>query len=277
MNPRSAIFRRAMLAFAVAGVAALLSPPSAWSAVGFMPHRAIYKLAMSKARSGGVVDAQGQLELEWADVCDGWVVRQRTRLRVTRAEGGDLQNAWSLNAWEAKDGLSYRFFFRHLLPGGQSVERRGRARLGGPGEAGEAVYSFPEERRITLPEGTLFPSEHSFQQMELAADEVQSGWHLVFDGGAERGLYGISTTLAKTLPGAAEEVSPLLRQQRSWRLSLAFFPMDQEAAEAAMPDHEQSVRVFANGVIDEITLDYGEFVLDASLQELEALPAPDCR
>ena len=36
------------------------------------------------------------------------------------------------------------------------------------------------------------------------------------------------------------------------------------------------VSIYANGVIDELTLDYGSFKVDAALKKLEPLPDPGC-
>lgn len=59
----------------------------------------------------------------------------------------------------------------------------------------------------------------------------------------------------------------------SWRVNLAFFGVGAESVE---PEQEQGLRLFANGVVDEMHLDYGDFVLDADLTELTRLPAPEC-
>lgn len=241
-------------------------------AAPLLPHRAVYVLTLGENRGGQVTDARGQLLFEWADVCDGWSVRQRTRIVVTSTQGVDIDSGWTLSSWESKDGLTYRFFSRRLLAGQKAEELRGTARLKGPGLGGEAIYSAPEDRRVALPAGTLFPTEHSRRLLDSAERRELPDWKLVFDGGGEKGLYGVAAALVRALPGEAERNydSPLLDALHSWRLRLAFFPMDREAIE---PEHEQALRIFANGVVDELTLDYGDFSLVARLQELEALPA----
>jgi len=45
---------------------------------------------------------------------------------------------------------------------------------------------------------------------------------------------------------------------------------------AAEPEYEQEMRLFANGVVDDLLLDYGDFTLDAELVDLVALPPPQC-
>jgi hypothetical protein len=259
-----------------AALAVLLQGPAAEAAPSFTPHRAVYDLALTQSREGAVVDARGVLEFEWSDVCDGWAVRQRTRLALSGAQGGDFADASTLNTWESKDGLSYRFFYRRLSSLGEREDRRGTARLEGPGEGGEVVYSDPEEQRESLPEKTVFPSELALRLLELAHGVALPEWHTVFDAGGETGLYGTSVTLTKALSAdvPSRHDSPLLKGLPSWRVRLAFYPMADR--ETATPEYEQDLRIFANGVVDELILHYDDFSLDATLTELEALVPPDC-
>ena len=67
--------------------------------------------------------------------------------------------------------------------------------------------------------------------------------------------------------------SELLAGQPSWRVRLAFFPMSRRTPE---PDREQAFRFFANGVVDELQLDYEDFTIVGTLEELTPLPDPGC-
>ena len=264
-------------AAAFAAVALLLGLPAAAQAATIAPHKAIYALhlAEEQQRFGGVSDARGKLEFDWEDVCDGWAVRQRTHVIVTHRDGSEAAFGWTLNAWEAKDGLSYRFFLRRLFATGESEEIRGTATLSGPGGAGEAVYQQPEGRRIPLPAGTVFPTEHSLQVIDAVQGGALPFWREVFDGSGEEGLFGINVALARAIePGSPTSLdSPLLVDVPSWQVGIAYFGMGEEASE---PEYEQEMRLFANGVVDELLLDYGDFTLDARLADLQDSPAPDC-
>ncbi len=250
---------------------------AAEAATGFLPHRAVYDLSLAKSRSNGsVTGAEGKLEFEWADVCTGWTVSQRTRVRMTTVEGQVFDFGWTLNALEGRDGRSYRFFIRRLNIDGSSEELRGKARLGDVGEAGVAVFSAPEARELPLPKGTLYPTAHSLLLIEADRNGELPLWVTVFDGSGDTGLFGINAALSEVLPSDAPTrfESALLSGQESWRLHLAYFGMDETVAP---PEHEQTLRLFANGVVDEMLLDYGDFVLEADLAVLEALPDPGCK
>ncbi len=250
---------------------------AAEAAAGFLSHRAVYDLSLAKSRSSGsITGASGRLEFEWADVCTGWTISQRTRVRMTTIEGKVFEFGWTLNALEGRDGRSYRFFIRRLNIDGSSEELRGKARLGDAGEGGVAAFSAPEPREVPLPKGTLFPTAHSLLLIEAARNGALPLWVTVFDGSGDTGLFGVNAALSQTLPAEAPNrfESPLLRGQASWRLHLAYFGMDETIAE---PEHEQALRLYANGVVDEMLLDYGDFVLRADLGVLEALPELECK
>ena len=113
-------------------LAGLAAGPGGWraaQAAGFLPHRAVYDLSLAKSSSGGAMArAEGKLEFEWADVCTGWTVSQRTHVRMLTSEGQSFDFGWSLNALESRDGRRYRFFIRRVNPGGSDEEVRGEAR-----------------------------------------------------------------------------------------------------------------------------------------------------
>ena len=74
------------------------------------------------------------------------------------------------------------------------------------------------------------------------------------------------SSLAADEPASIE--SALLAGLPSWRVRLAFFPLERQTPE---PDREQGFRVFSNGIVDELVIDYGDFSIDANLEALSAL------
>ena len=255
-------------------VLASVSPANAGPVI--MPHRAVYDLSLAKsAGAGAITQAQGKLEFEWADACANWTVSQRTRVQLIAGSGDEVEFGWSLNALEAKEGSTYRFFIRRLNVGEAPEDVRGEASLKGPGKGGLAKYEEPDQHEVVLPKGTLFPSAHSLVLLEAAERGALPLGRVVFDGSGDQGIFFVNAVLSKELAPDVQLPldSPLLRGQKSWRVNLAFFSLDQAAAE---PEHEQTLRMYANGVVDDLILDYGDFSLRASLQALEALPPAGC-
>jgi len=242
----------------------------------FAPHRAVYDMRLSAARgSRGATSIQGLMEFTWRDVCDGWSIDYKSRMQVTFAEQGTRELSWNYSSWESDDGREFRFFLRRYAGGQETLRSRGEAELT-PGEGGTAAFTQPEQRSIELPPDTLFPKAHS----EAIVRAAQAGdtflWRHVFDGtGEDGGLFGVNATILKPLQ--PDQDLPLqhelLAGQPSWRMSLAYFPA---GARESTPESEQSMRMFANGVVGTLTIDYGDFVVVAELTELEALDRPDC-
>ncbi len=242
----------------------------------FEPHRASYDLTLERARSGDVSSASGQLSFEWRDVCDGWSIRQLTRVQVGRSEGVGLDFGWRFDSWEAKDGTAYRFFIDRFSQGRKTETIAGRASLQAVGEGGTARFDQPFESEVALPAGTIFPTWHSFEMIALAEAEQRQIWRTVFDGSSEDdGLTGVSAVMLgeAATPAVPEVGAELLAGRPARRLYLAYYGMDAGESE---PIHEQEVLIYSNGVADDFVFDYGDFALRAELVELEALPKPDC-
>ena len=234
------------------------------------PHRAIYDLSLARVGDGGqVTQARGKLEFEWADACTGWTISQRTRITLVAGEGQVIEFGWSLNALEAKDGSQYRFFIRRFNPGQPPEEVKGTA-LKDESGGGSAAFQLPEDSRLELPKGTLFPTEHSLLMLEAAARGEPNLGRVVFDGSGDEGIFFVNAAVTEALPADVKLPfeSPLLKGQASWRINLAYFSLDETVAE---PEHEQALRLYANGVVDDLILDYGDFALRATLETLEPL------
>ncbi|GAB4391886.1 MAG: cell envelope integrity EipB family protein [Kiloniellaceae bacterium] len=260
------------LTFCCGGLAPAVAAPAG---AELAPHKAVYALSLGSLQSSSpIIDAAGAFEFEWRDVCDGWAVSQKFRIALLYEGGVSVNFGWSLSSWEGKDGKRYRFFIRRFDGSGQTESLRGEAELGDDG-SGRAVFHDPEAREIELPAGTLFPTQHTRHVLARAEAGEVPVWTLVFDGSGDEGLFGVSAALSQRLaPDAPARLSSsLLQDVPSWRVDLAFFGAEEENAE---PEQEQGLRLYANGVVDEMRLDYGDFVLDADLTELVELPAPDC-
>src|SRR5690348_5612712 len=65
--------------------------PAAAGAADIMPHRALYTMSLSRAGGdAGVTGASGTMAYQWGEVCDGWTVEQRYRLKMAYSESEDV-------------------------------------------------------------------------------------------------------------------------------------------------------------------------------------------
>jgi len=252
----------------------LLAAPA--SATQLLSHRASYLLTLGRSQSGSdVVNVQGVMTYEFADACDGWTTTQKARIRMLFEDGHSSEIGWNLNSWESKDGERYRFFLRNLDGDNVTSEVKGDAAVEGPGKAGVASYEAPKPKKVALPQGTLFPTGHSLAILRHIAAGDPTFLAAVFDGTDDSGAVEVSTVVGgeMTPEPAMAKLSPVLAAGPVYRLGLAYFSLQ---GTESTPQQEQTVSMYANGVVDRLTLDYGSFKVDAVLKEIVALPVPGC-
>ena len=254
----------------VSGVAAAAVPAEA---LEIAPHRAIYDVRLSQLRSGTAVsDVDGQMLFQWADACDAWIVDQRYQLDFVYQEGQTVEVNTSYTTWETKDGLAFTFNLRRTSNGTVEEELRGKATLDDDGEGGVADFRLPDEHAQDLPAGTLFPTAHTIELIDRAMAGDPFFLATLFDGSEAEGLVELSAVIGDLQEADEDAEDPLLAGP-SWSVQMAFFALAQESA---TPDYEISVRLYANGVIDEMLIDYGDFVMVAELALLEPMEASGC-
>lgn len=234
------------------------------------PHRALYDLSLAASRQGsGIVAVEGGMAVDWAEACEGWTMTQQFVLRVG-GEGGDAEISSHATSWETRDGRQYRFSVRNMANGAETERISGQAQMPAGGGPGEAVFEQPKPRRLVLPPGTLFPTQHAYVVLgEVDKAPTIIGRH-VFDGMTEEGLVEINAAIGRAIaPGSP---IPELAGRASWPLDMAFFANRDDST----PEHEIAMRVFDNGVVDDLRLDFGEFAVLAKLKRLELRPHPHC-
>ncbi|HVM82169.1 MAG TPA: cell envelope integrity EipB family protein [Stellaceae bacterium] len=243
------------------------------AAVEIAPHRALYALSLESAKPGsGVLGATGTMLYEWGEACDAWTVKQDFDLNLAYEDSDEVKLGSSMVSWESKDGLRYRFNERRTKNGELDEEIRGNARLEGADKGGKAEFTRPEAKTMTLAPRVLFPTIHTVYLIERALAGETFIQREVFDGATVDNA-GLITAIV--LPGGPKEKeldSPLLKG-KSWRMHLAFFPSDPQADR---PDYELTMRLYENGVSSEMSLDYSDYIVHATLEKIEPLQRPSC-
>lgn len=239
-------------------------------------HRASYVLSLKSTKSGsGIADVTGRMVFEIADACDGWTVNQKLELRILSSEAPELVTDTSYTSWESKDGLKFRFDSKTTRNGEVAEQFRGSAELKNLKDGGEATYTVPEQRKLKLPPGTLFPTAHTEAIIQRAAAGETFDYRTLFDGSSDDSPFGVSAVIRQAEPQEPSkdpQIAKLLTS-RAWRVKLAFFP---QASKEADPDYEISVRLYDNGVVSDMVLEYSNFSLSAKLDKAEALGKPKC-
>ncbi len=251
--------------------AMLASPglaPAAVASGELASHRAAYRLMLGHVRgNAGIESAGGAMLYELVDRCEAWTSQQRFSLAITTRDGTGTERQSDYVTWEAKDGRSMRFRLRQVVDGQLAQSITGEATLKEDG-SGVVRYREPSEQEVQLPAGTLFPMIHSLKIFAAArAGERVLGAPL-FDGTSEDGAMESNTAIIGPVPEGGERF-PALEGKKSWRFRIAFF---EAANTSGSPDYEVGIRYWENGIADELTMDFGEFVVEGKLDTLEMVP-----
>jgi len=250
---------------------ALLTGASALAgAADLAAHRALYKLTLQTAR-GDVTAATGTMSYEVLDACDGWAVRQRLAMTLTDRQGQDVEMLSDYTTWESKDGLKMTFRMRETTDRQVTSEVAGDASLDHPGGAGEARYTVPADTTKKLPPGTLFPMAHTAAILKAAMVGKKFLALPLFDGTGPDGAQDTSIVISSWSPPEAGKW-PALAKLPSGRVQVAFFD---RTAGTQQPDYEVGMRYWDNGIADDLSMDFGDFVMTGQLSEL-TVPKPGC-
>jgi hypothetical protein len=94
----------------------------------------------------------------------------------------------------------------------------------------------------------------------------------LFDGTSDEGAQDTTTIVTGWAAAQGQPRFPLLANQASGRMRIAFFARGDATGGASAPDYEVGLRYFENGVADELVMDFGEFTVTGRLLELTPIP-----
>ncbi|HYZ32166.1 MAG TPA: cell envelope integrity EipB family protein [Crenalkalicoccus sp.] len=272
------MIRRLLLALAVAGAAGLPALPRAAEPgpEAMAAHRAAYRLTLDHVREGSdIASARGAMLYEVVDACDGWATRQRLTLVLTNRDGQEVETASDYSTYETKDGHSIRFSLTQTSQGAVSQRVAGEAEV--TPEGGRVRYTEPATKEVALPRGTLLPMMHTIRALDTAREGRRMMVLPLFDGTNPDGAQDTTTIILGGWQAPQPNARfPALSTLGSARMRIAFFDRKESGdGGATTPDYEVGLRYFANGVADDLNMDFGEFVVNGAMEEL-TLPPHAC-
>lgn len=241
-------------------------------ASALLPHRAAYRLSLADAPETQIGELQGRLVIEWKATCDLWLSYQRMAFVAVQRDGRAFGHDVRYSSAEGTDGGSLQFAVR-TYDGNELVEAyRGRADLQ-PGEGGAATFTVPEPRRIELPPGSTFPAAHLEEIVRLAERGERMATHQVFDGWGYDSLVQVTTVIGAREAGAPAIDAAGDPADAAWQVSMAYYGPGEEPE---MPNFEATFLLSSSGVLHDLELNYGDFVVDGELAEIELFEQPAC-
>ncbi len=253
--------------------------PAIGAPLELLSHRATYSLELGRARPGaGVAGLDGRLVIEFSNQCEGSTVTQRIVEQLTDSEGGRSLTDFATSSWEASDGTSFRFSTRQVVDGEIQDQADGSAELDSKNGRGNAVYSTPKGKQVSLPAGVVFPAEFNATLIDAAQRGERRIERLFFDGATDVDMYrAIAFIGPEQAPGKIKPVGgsggSLTTGMKSWVVVVGYFkPNDREG----LPEYEVTFRMFPNGLSGDLTIDYGDFSMKGHLIKVDKLPRPRC-
>jgi hypothetical protein len=265
----------AFFTIVVVATGATLTNPSLSQTLA--PHRATYAMNLVSALTqSGIVGVTGVFLVERIPECKGVTLRQAVQLTLRVEGGAAVSTRFAATVLESNDATSMTFSTVNEVAGDVVEVFTGIATLSGPGLGGRVDYTEPTTSTMALPSGVLFPI--ALSRAVLAAAEA--GTRLLdlvgFDGGGEDTLTAVSVFISAEF-AAGEETPPngadILAGQRSWHTRYAHYEI---ASQAPEPIFEVGYRLFENGVITDLILDYGDFQVSGTLEDIEDISPPAC-
>jgi hypothetical protein len=263
--------RRLASCVAVTALAILPLLPRPASGADMAAHAAEYDLHLQSSHGGEIISGSGHMSYEVTDACEGWATRQRLLMDLTNSGGQDVHMVFDYTTYESKDGLRLRFHMKQTTEDAVTSEVAGDAEIERPGGPGTVRYTMPEKIEKPLPAGTLFPTTHTDTIIEGAKAGKRFLALPLFDGTSANGPANSTVVINGWNTPAATKWAPLSAHP-SGRVRIAFFDASQASQE---PDYEVSLRYFDNGIADNLSMDFGDFVMGGTLVSLN-LPKPGC-
>lgn len=255
----------------------LLAASPAIVLADFAGHRAIYRLTLESAHpASGIASAKGELAVDWRHVCDGWTMEFRSFFDVTYRERGTLRLGSASTSWENVDGTEFRFNSRHTVNGKVMERIEGTATIQRANTGKVTLAGRSGKKTLTLPAGTLFPLAHA--RALIAAAQAGSGQAItlsrtIFDGMDENSVFLTNAIIGKEQKAGGEDTVRDLKLLRSWPVNMAYFRPNNSNPE---PFYEYRVRLFDNGVADDLVMTFDDFQLRGKIDQLVLTKKQDC-
>ncbi|GBQ32271.1 cell envelope integrity EipB family protein [Gluconacetobacter sacchari] len=244
------------------------APARAEAPVALAPHRAVYDLTLVAVTGGDTISASGTMTYAVSDACSAWSTQQQLKLQTVSRSGAVTEMVSDYATLEAKDGHSLVFRTVQTANGRPASRVAGEATMTPAG--GEIRYTQPAAHTVRLAAGVLFPMAHTRAIISAAEQGSTSISPVLFDGTGEDGPQDTYVMiLGWTHPPSASPF-PQLARLPSGRVHVAFYTA---SSHDMRPDYEIGMRYFANGVSDDLDMDFGDFRMHGTLHSFT--PAPE--
>ncbi|MBS0547103.1 MAG: DUF1849 family protein [Proteobacteria bacterium] len=260
---------RQPLFFVVAAVALLLPQ---FAAAQMQPHRATYGLRLGAAANAPRIGTAVQ---DLTQDCAGWHLKRNIKTEIALTSSWKISIASRLEADEASSGNALRYRTVQTQNGTER-ETRGKVQRSGAREVRAEIVTPAGPQQLELPPGTLLPVagiNHMIERLNARAAAFPA---LTFDAEVINDAFLVDVTELNDgdIRGPHPSDKPVaLPKTKAWPVFMTFTKARQQDEK---PLFTVKAVVFANGVLDRLTVDTGLVQITADLQSLEMHKPPVC-
>ncbi len=261
----------------VSALATFAAQPAVAAGAALASHRAVYDISLKSAEERtGIDGAQGRMVIEFlGSGCEGWTInfRMMNQFFLTGGKSRVLDSRSSM--WESGDNDKLRYVQSQYVDSQLQEEKELKAELRDGKGAG--TMTKPKAEAFTLPDDVAFPVGHQLKLVEAAMAGKSRDETLLYDGsdGANPAI-AISFIGNKQKDGTPSSDAKLksVNGLTGWPVTISYYKPQKPDQET--PDYQVNMMLYQNGVSGDMTLNYGDFVLDAKLSDIEMLKPSDC-
>lgn len=279
------LFLPAILALGTVVPAALAAPKA--DVVVLAPHRAVYDLKLTKTRgSRGLEAVRGRILYDFSgNACEGYALKFRQVSELDSGEGKAAISDLRSTTWEDGDAKKFRFTSENLFNDKTTDTVNGRAER--DAQAVAVNLSKPKEKKLTMPVGAVFPTEHMRRIIAAARTGKTILEFPVYDG-SETGekLYNTLTVIGRPIAPGEKPVTdagakvPALAKLTRWPVTISYFEQKsakEEQTGEQVPVYTIGFELYENGISRALLLDYTDFTIAGEMTALDMKKVKACQ
>ena len=268
--------------------AAPLAPLTARAAeeapIALAPHRAVYDLALGRARDASqVASVRGRILYDFdGNACEGYTLKFRQVSELDSGEGKVSTSDLRSTTWEGGDAKRFKFNSQNFLDQNLVDSVDGNAEHGAAATA--INLAKPEHKVLDIDATVVFPTEHMVRVIEAARAGKTILDFPVYDG-SETGekVYNTLTVIGRKIApderkhddAAVDE--PKLAGVPRWPVTISYFEKAKAQKNTEQtPVYAISFELYENGISRALSLDYNDFVVTGKLSSLEIKQPKPC-
>ncbi len=258
-------------------VCALFASTVSAAAIDLAPHRAVYDVSLAEASDRSGINAmRGRIAYEFrGSACEGYTTNFRFVTELS-ARGNARVTDQQTSTFEAGDGSLFRFVTRVFVDEREDTHVEGMAERRDGGLL--VMRDEPVDDELELA-SAVFPTAHLIDLLTRAEAGERFYEQPIYDA-SDEGDRIMTTTVIVGDPRAPEtnaeddDAIGALEGDTFRNVSIAYFDL-QETGDG-LPEYRISFKLHDSGITRSLEMDYGDFVLEGTMEELELFEADDC-